>query len=263
MSILRNYEELSEFEKLGLISMSYSRLETFKSCEAKYFYQYIDKQPRSTNGAAAMGTAVHSVLEKSDLNDLDLKDMLYQLELEFEAEDPDGDMITRELKEAARELLGEFVDRHYGDTFETLGKELNFNVVIGNGYFTGFIDRVDITPSGGILIQDYKAGKWKVAKKDVPTNMQLGLYACAIRKFYPEYWPITAELYYLREGKMFGQTYTHEELDNMEFQIRDKCAEIAKTNFFHYTGQNWTCKSMCDFGKSGVCPRGKTVLGTW
>lgn len=262
MSILRDYDELTDLEKLTLINMSYSRLDTYQSCAAKYFYSYILKEPRIFGPAAAMGTAVHTVLEETDLNNMELEDMLSRLGGELAREkikDSNGeDHVV--LREAAETCVVDFYDTHDGDEFDTIAKEYSFNVVIGNCNFIGYVDRVDRTPDGGVLITDYKTGKWEVSQKKVPENLQLGLYAVVARKRFPELAPIRGELYYLRSGKRVGHTYTDAELDEMEYKILEVAGEIVSTDNFKYTQNTFTCTKMCDFGKSGVCPRGAAVI---
>jgi DNA helicase-2/ATP-dependent DNA helicase PcrA len=262
MSIVKTLDELNALEKLSLINMSYTRLDTYQSCAGKYFYTYIQKEPRSFGAAASMGKAVHSTLEKTDLNNMDEKDMLERLYLNAKHEEEVAGLeLGDELNEAAKTIIEEFVDRHDGDTFETIEAELEFNLVIGNALFTGFMDRLDRTPNGGALIQDYKAGKWQASKKSIPTNLQLGLYAVAVRKLFPELWPIRGELYYLRSGDIYSHEYkSHDELDEMEHRIHKVANEIVQSDFFHYTSNTFTCSKMCDFGKSGVCPRGAAVI---
>ncbi len=261
MSIVQDLDELNDLQKLSLIDMSYSRLDMFQNCQAKYFYSYIQKEPRGFGAAAAMGTAVHSTLEKTDLNNMDEEDMLSRLELELvHEEETQNGVITDELKQAGREIITEFVDRHDGDHFDIIDSELEFSFIMGNCKFKGYIDRVDKTPSGGVLIQDYKTGNWKVSKKSVPTNLQLGLYAIAARHFYPDLWPIRGELYYLRKGEVYGHTYTHEELDALEHTIVRVCNDIVRTSDFGYTKDTFMCTRLCDFGKSGVCPRGAGIV---
>jgi ATP-dependent helicase/DNAse subunit B len=45
------------------MDLSYSRMDTYKMCPAKYFYGYIKKEPRTFNEAAVLGNIVHAVLE--------------------------------------------------------------------------------------------------------------------------------------------------------------------------------------------------------
>lgn len=51
---IKSISELSSFERLGLTDFSYSRIDTYKSCPSKYFYSYIQKEPRKPNDAALL-----------------------------------------------------------------------------------------------------------------------------------------------------------------------------------------------------------------
>ena len=52
---IKTLDELSEFEKLSLIPVSYSRFNTLSMCEAKYFFSYILKEPQTFGAAATLG----------------------------------------------------------------------------------------------------------------------------------------------------------------------------------------------------------------
>jgi hypothetical protein len=55
MSIkIKSISELSPLERLSLTDFSYSRIDTYKSCPSKYFYSYIQKEPRKPNDAALL-----------------------------------------------------------------------------------------------------------------------------------------------------------------------------------------------------------------
>lgn len=55
MSIrIKSISELSDLERLSLTDFSYSRIDTYKSCPSKYFYSYIQKEPRQKNDAALL-----------------------------------------------------------------------------------------------------------------------------------------------------------------------------------------------------------------
>ena len=51
---IRSLDELTDLEKLSLVDFSYSRLDTYKMCPSKYFYAYIQKEPRSFNEPAVL-----------------------------------------------------------------------------------------------------------------------------------------------------------------------------------------------------------------
>lgn len=52
--IIKSLNELSDFEKLTLSDFSYSRIDTYKTCPSKYFYSYIQREPRGFAPAAVL-----------------------------------------------------------------------------------------------------------------------------------------------------------------------------------------------------------------
>jgi RecB family exonuclease len=259
--MLRFKEELSPLERLALIDMSYSRLDTLQMCEAKYYFTYVLKGERVFGPAAALGNIVHGVLEKADLNDLDLDELTDLFDLERPEYDPNEE-IDDGLISVGQTILEEFVDRHSGDEFDILGRELEFEFVIGSALFRGFIDRVDKTPEGGVHVIDYKTGKHQVAQKWAHQNLQLGLYALVCHKLYPDLWPIRGDLYYLRTGKMIGHTYTKEDLEWVEAEVLKTVQYIINNNNFDYTKNTRIC-SFCDFATNGMCKRGVKVRSSY
>lgn len=257
--MLRLLEELTPFERLALVDSSYSRLNTYKTCPAQYFYTYVTKERRTFGAKATLGNIVHGVMEKADLNNFDLDAMLDEFEVQWEMRDPEK-IIPDDLIELGRLLITEFVDRHEGDTFFDVGRELNFEVVIGGGLYRGYIDRVDHPEDNSILLVDYKTGKHQETQKWAHQNLQLGLYALIAHHLWPERWPIRGELYYMRTAKIIHHTYTLEDLAWHENEITRLTKEIIEMNNFAYTTTPHTCRYLCDFGKSGVCKRGWAVL---
>ena len=51
---IRLIDDLTDLEKLALVDFSYSRLDTYKMCPSKYFYTYIQKEPRLFNEPAVL-----------------------------------------------------------------------------------------------------------------------------------------------------------------------------------------------------------------
>lgn len=260
--MISSIETLAPLERLAIQDMSYSRLDTYQSCPAKYFYTYVVKAPRVFGPAAAMGTIVHSVLEKADFESLDLDELKTAFFVEKEVEDPD-DQVGGELVNAAMVLLEEFVDRHAGDDFDILGREKDFEMVIGSCLYRGYIDRIDRERDGSVRVVDYKTGKWEVPQKHIHSNLQLGLYALYAEQEYPDLRPVRGELYYLRSGKRKAHTYSAEELVDIRGRILELNHEIiarAGGSGFPHTKNTNTCKRLCDFGKNGTCRYGANVI---
>lgn len=256
--ITRTLDELSDFEKLSIIPQSYSRLSTFEECEARYFFQYIMKEPDSTHPAALLGNVIHSVLEEQlqpnqevtkELEPLLLKEFDLQLCIQDRDHIIDDDL---ELKGVV--MLQEFVDRHLGETFEIVGKEQEFQIVVGTALFRGYIDRIDITTDGKIYIVDYKSGAREVSYKSIPTNLQLGVYALAVGRIFPDH-DIYAEMYYLRTGRQKGHLFTRDDLESVEERLLHSVHKLIQKRDFKTTANFRAC-NYCPHAKSGACSVG-------
>lgn len=154
---LKSISDLDPIQVLGLTDFSYSRLDTYKMCPAKYFYTYIQREPRTFNDAAILGNIVHSVLE--ECLDKEKAIVLEELQEEFvkqkESYDPQG-QIPDILIDAGSDILVEFYDKHSTEIFNIYEKEYGFSFVIGNYLVNGFIDRIDFYDDNTVNIIDYK-----------------------------------------------------------------------------------------------------------
>lgn len=255
--IIRAPETLSPLERLALIDISYSRLSTFDRCGAQYFYTYIVKEERVFGPAATLGNVLHSVLEDTVGEVLDLPHMLERMHHHREVFDPDN-LIPETLMGKGHQMLVDFVDTHKDDVFNVVGKEVPFSMIIGSARINGFMDLVTYN-NDAIIICDYKSGSWEVAKKNIATDLQLGMYALAASYLFPNR-PIYAELYYLRSGRRKGHTFTEQDLEEVYYLLLEKVHNLINSNTFHYTRNERNCISLCDFSKNGVCSVGSYRL---
>lgn len=239
-------------ERLSLVDVSYSRLDTYTSCPLKYFYTYIAREDRTFGAAAALGNIVHGVLEKTE--ELDLRDMLELMDGQRGKYDPDQ-QISQALIDAGWQMLVEYVDRHGTETPKVLGREVQFAIVLGSAVINGYMDRVEQDPDKTIRVTDFKTGTWEY-RGHARDNLQLGLYAVAAAELYGVD-EIYAELYYLRSGKRPGHLFTKSDLEDAADRVSIMVEKILSDRHFHPTTDNWQCRKLCDFGKQGVCGVGK------
>jgi hypothetical protein len=55
MSIsIKAIDEIDPIQRLSLTDFSYSRIDTYAQCPSKYFYTYIQKEPRTFGEAAVL-----------------------------------------------------------------------------------------------------------------------------------------------------------------------------------------------------------------
>lgn len=252
---IRKLEDLTPFEKLALADFSYSRLDTYKMCPSKYFYTYIQKEPRLFGEAAVLGNIVHSVLEEnvSATETLDYKKLQEAYVAQRGSYDPTS-KIKDELITAGKEIIDEFYDQYGGTTFDVLHKEYGFKFVLGSYLITGYIDRIDTYGKDAVKIIDYKTGKWEISPKDIPGNLQLGIYAVAVKELYPDK-DVYAELYYLRSGRRKGHLFTADVIEGVKANLISVLDGIINDTSYHPTQNTRVC-TFCDFAKSGACPTG-------
>ena len=79
-------------------------------------------------------------------------------------------------KQTGREILAQFWELNSRDYHLPLATEKWFTVNVGGVPFRGYIDRVDISPTGGLNILDYKSGKRDISKDEVEESLQLSMY---------------------------------------------------------------------------------------
>jgi RecB family exonuclease len=249
-----NYNELSELQRISLVDFSYSRIDTYEQCPAKYFYSYISKEPRQFAPAAVLGNIVHEVFEKVLENDKALD--IGELKSEYAKTIPEWDplnQIPQELLDAGNVIIDEFYDQNEDSSFNIYAKEMGFEILMGSYVVRGFIDRIDLV-GDTVYIIDYKTGKWEVAAKDIQNNLQLGIYALAASQIFPDK-KIYAELYYLRSGRRKGHHFSPDDIENVKVELVKKMQKIINDTNFVPTSNGRIC-SFCDHAKSGACGTG-------
>jgi DNA helicase-2/ATP-dependent DNA helicase PcrA len=105
-------------------------------------------------------------------------------------------------------------------------REKEFEFAFAGKTLHGFIDRIEKTPTGGYVVIDFKSGSkpGDITKKSLPENIQLNLYAMAIRELYGTL-PERATLFYLKDNKVVDYQPTEETIgafiQNIEQMIRE------------------------------------------
>ncbi|UKY49156.1 RecB family exonuclease [Streptomyces inhibens] len=157
------------------VALSPSRAGDFMQCPLLYRFRVIDKLPEKPSAAATRGTVVHAVLERlfdapaAERTPAEARAMVpgawekllaERPELaELFADDAGGERLATWLTEAEA-LVERWFSLEDPTRLEPAERELYVETVLDSGLrLRGFIDRVDVAPTGEVRIVDYKTGK--------------------------------------------------------------------------------------------------------
>ena len=221
------------------LALSPSRAGDYQQCPLLYRFRAIDKLPEPKTVAQVKGTLVHAVLEK--LHEQPRGDRTYPIAVkmikpEWEAmrqKDPELDeLVPREFEMdffvEARELVKGYFRMENPEGFDAHEVEKFVNTTLPNGVpVRGFIDRVDIAPTGQVRVVDYKTGKKPAPRFSEQARFQMKFYALV-------WWRLTGNvpaqlrLMYLKVADELIMSPTPTELDYFERDLGDLWAKIMR-----------------------------------
>jgi putative RecB family exonuclease len=198
-------------------TLSPSRAGDFMTCPLLYRFRVIDRIPERPSPAAARGTLVHAVLERLFELPAGSRTPAAALELlgpEWErllAEEPElSTLFDDDEDESAREeWLTEargMVERYFSledpRRLEPASRELYVETVLDSGLqLRGYIDRVDVAPTGEVRVVDYKTGKAPRADFEARALFQMKFYALVLWRLRGTV-PRLLQLMYLGNGEI-------------------------------------------------------------
>ena len=244
------------------LRLSPSAVSEYENCPQQYKYRKIDKLPEPPSLDAERGTLVHSVLQdlfeipaagRTVESAVDLLPSRWNAQL---ADKPElVGMVTNEKEwlDRASALLTTYFSLENPTTFEATHREMHLeNDFDTNVYLHGYVDRLDVAPTGEVRIVDYKTGKAPKPTWQEKSLFQLRVYALL-------YWknngvlPRLLQLIYLGDGKVIKSNPTMAELESTEKVLR----RVAQDIFISIEKQYWPAKPsrLCDwcYFKS-ICP---------
>ncbi len=108
----------------------------------------------------------------------------------------------------------------------------------------GFIDRVDVTPSGEYEVFDYKTGKSTLNGYEIRRDIQMNLYSLAVEELYAKL-PLSANLLYLRKERRVSYDVEQDSVASSKEEIVSLVNSILGERFQPKPDYN-TCK-YCDY----------------
>jgi putative RecB family exonuclease len=174
-------------------SLSPSRAADFMTCPLLYRFRVIDKLPEPPSQAAARGTLVHAVLERlfdqpaAGRTPQVARDLLPGQWERLLAEAPElGTMFADDAERAAWfDGAGQMLDRYFTledpTRLEPHQREMSVHAMLASGLaLRGYIDRLDVAPTGEVRIVDYKTGTAPREEYEARALFQMKFYAVAL-----------------------------------------------------------------------------------
>jgi putative RecB family exonuclease len=249
-------------------ALSPSRAGDFKQCPLLYRFRAIDRLPELPSRAQVRGTLVHAVLER--LYDLpapqrspeaarglvgpvweELSTALPELvgQLFVDAEDPELPVWL----ESAGELLEVYFRLEDPRRLEPAARELLVETELASGLLLrGYIDRLDVAPSGEMRVVDYKTGSAPREAGEVAALFQMKFYALALLQERGVV-PTQLRLLYLADGEYLAYEPDEAELRRFERTLEAIWAAIRTAGETGDFRPNRT--RMCDWcSHKALCP---------
>ena len=204
-------------------ALSPSRAGDFMTCPLLYRFRVIDKIPEKPSPAAVRGTVVHAVLERLyDLPaggrtpDAAAEMLVPQWERLREAEPELAEMFGDEAELAtwldeAGTLLKRYFELEDPRRLEPAEREMYVETVLSSGLkLRGYVDRLDVAPTGEVRVVDYKTGKAPGESVEARALFQMKFYALVLWRLRGEI-PRLLQLMYLGNGEVLR--YSPDEAD--------------------------------------------------
>jgi len=218
-------------------SLSPSRAADFKTCPLLYRFRTIDRLPERKTRAAVRGTLVHAVLEK--LYDLppaertvetartlvepawaELRDEpgiaeLFAAAVEG-ADAPSGPDGLDTWLASAGELVETYFRLEDPTRIQPHGREELVEVTLPDGLLLrGYVDRLDVAPSGALRVVDYKTGGVPREAFEAKALFQMKFYALVLWRTRGVV-AAQLKLLYLKDGDAL--TYSPDEAELLRFE---------------------------------------------
>jgi putative RecB family exonuclease len=251
---------------------SHSRIESYKSCPKKFYFQYIEKPDiEEKKGIEAfLGSMVHLGLEKlykdlkfTKLNTLE-EILEYYNKVWEEHFDLTIDIVRTEYTPEHYRKMGErFLTDYYNkykpfDTGKTLGLEMEITLRFVDDYGTaydliGFIDRLTMLDEEHFEIHDYKTNAHTKTQEEVDKDKQLALYTIAIKRMYPSVKKVDLVWHFLESGLEMRSTRSDKDLEELEKEVVRAIQEIERKTIVNDfpTSESALC-GWCSFKE--ICP---------
>ncbi|CAJ1497389.1 RecB family exonuclease [[Mycobacterium] kokjensenii] len=211
-------------------ALSPSRAADFKQCPLLYRFRAIDRLPEPPSAAQVRGSVVHGALERlfalpaAQRGPETARELVTPSWEYLVGADPDlADAFdAAQLLAEARKLLDGYYRLEDPRRFDPQSCEQRVEVELDDGtLLRGFVDRIDVAPTGDLRVVDYKTGRSPSANgrrsesAESKALFQMKFYAVALLRSRGVL-PARLRLIYLADGQILDYSPDHGELLRFE-----------------------------------------------
>jgi putative RecB family exonuclease len=221
-------------------ALSPSRAADFKQCPLLYRFRAVDRLSGPPSPAAARGTLVHAVLE--ELFDLPAHERTPERAVQLVAPrwealvalEPaladlpaaqDGD--EQVWFDQAGALVRRWFDLEDPSRLEPTDRELYVEAEVDGLVLRGYIDRLDVAPTGEVRIVDYKTGRCPDERFEGRALFQMRFYALVLWRLRGTV-PDLLQLVYLGDGRVLRYSPDEADLLAVERNVKAVWAAIER-----------------------------------
>ncbi len=252
-------------ERAVIGALSPSRAGDFMTCPLLYRFRVIDQLPERPSAAAVRGTLVHAVLER--LYDLPAEartvaaaqDLLEPQWRRLLSEEPDYAGLFEDDAERdawltqARGMVERYFTLEDPQRLEPAEREMYVEVVLDSGLLLrGYIDRLDVAPTGEVRVVDYKTGTAPGRDWEAKALFQMKFYALALWRRSGQV-PRMLQLMYLGNGEIIRYVPDEADLRATERKVEALWAAIERS----VRTREWRARRsrLCDWcDHQALCP---------
>lgn len=250
----------------GRVRLSFSRIDTYRTCPRMFRYRYVDRLPGRPAPALSFGTAIHEALERfydrklpEEPTEDELVGFLYEAWDTSGFREVDRSEQTRWYRQG-QDVLRRYHRRVTGSYRLPVATEAWFELPFDDAVVVGSIDRVD-DDDGVLRVVDYKTNKRVKDRDRVKHSLQLSIYALACEHLYGDL-PATVALDFVVAGREIVVDVADLDLDAAREAVAQTAAAVRAAA---YEPTPMRLCDWCDFRP--VCPAWEgqepdEVLGT-
>ena len=249
-------------------ALSPSRASDFMQCPLLYRFRVIDKLPQAPSAAAARGTLVHSVLERlfdlpADARTIEAAAAMVEPQWQalLEGEPELAELVDESDLAAVASWFGDavsLIERWFTledpTRLEPAERELYVETDLEGLTLRGYVDRLDVTPTGEMRVVDYKTGRSPSELFEGKALFQMKFYALVLWRLRGRV-PRMLQLVYLGGSSPEIVRYSPDEADLLAVERKLKALWQAIESAAHSGDWRPSKSRLCDWcDHRALCP---------